>query len=169
MKSELQTPAADPAGSILDVVVRWLAGGLFLWMGLSKAMHPEVFLKLIRAYGVVEVYWLLNLIAVILPWFEACCGLLLLLGVAIRGTVLVMAGMLVSFTVLVFQRGMAIHAAGGMAWCGIRFDCGCGAGEVNFCLKLIENAALVVLMLWLLGRKNHPASLRARLWSGPAA
>ena len=32
----------------LAVLARWLLGGLFLYMGLNKALHPVEFLKLVR-------------------------------------------------------------------------------------------------------------------------
>ena len=134
-----------PAGTLALVLARWLLGGLFLYMGLDKALHPVEFLKLLRQYDIIQSHLMLNLTAATLPWFEVCCGLLLLAGVAVRGTALVLGVMLVSFTAMVLQRAVAIHAAGGMPFCAIKFDCGCGAGEVFICRKLAENAGLILL------------------------
>jgi len=45
------------------------------------------------------------------PWFEVFCGLLLLTGVAVRGTALTLLLMLVPFTLLVFRRALLLQVA----------------------------------------------------------
>lgn len=127
------------------VLVRWFLGGLFIYMGLNKALHPVEFLKLVRQYDMVQSPVLLNLIASGLPWFEVFCGLLLLLGVAVRGAALMYLAMLVPFTLVILKRALAIHAADNISFCAIKFDCGCGTGEVVICWKLLENTALILL------------------------
>ena len=59
---------------------RLLVGGYFFVLGLSKAWNPLFFAKEIHTYGIlpVEPQSLINLSAVLLPWFEIICGLLLL-------------------------------------------------------------------------------------------
>ena len=136
---------------LIALAVRCLLGGLFLYMGLIKTPEPENFMKLVRQYDLVQTPLLLNLIGACLPWFEAFCGLLLLAGVAVRGTALVLLAMLVPFTVLVWRHALALHAAGGGAFCAIKFDCGCGAGEILICYKLVENAGLSALCALLIG------------------
>lgn len=145
----------------ISIAARWLLGGLFLYMGLVKTQEPESFLKLVRQYDLVHTPLLLNLIGACLPWFEAFCGLMLLVGVAVRGTALVLVGMLVPFTALVFRHALMLHAAGTIPFCSIRFDCGCGAGEVLICGKLVENAGLIVLSALLVWW--HPAAQKSKL------
>ena len=71
------------------VLARWWLGCVFIYMGLNKALpHPEYFLKLVRQYDMVTSPLLLNSIGAALPWFEVFCGLLLLVGVAVRGSAL---------------------------------------------------------------------------------
>lgn len=89
----------------------------------------------------------LNLIAAVLPWVEILCGLLLMAGFALRGAALLMFVMLLGFTLVVAGRAFEIYRAGALAFCAIRFDCGCGSGDVLICAKLIENAALSLLAL----------------------
>ncbi len=132
------------------VLARWLLGSCFVYMGLNKALHPEEFLKLVRQYDMVQGHVLLNLIAAILPWFEVFCGLLLVAGVAVRGSALMLVLMLVPFTVIVIRRALAIQTLTGLAFCSIRFDCGCGTGEVLICRKIAENTAMVLLASGLL-------------------
>src|ERR1035438_9694928 len=92
------------------VLARWALGALFIYMGLKKAMHPVEFLKLTRQYEMVHSSFLLNSIAAGLPWFETFCGVLLLAGVAVRGTALTLVAVLVPFTWLVLQRALALQA-----------------------------------------------------------
>jgi uncharacterized membrane protein YphA (DoxX/SURF4 family) len=134
---------------IAAVAVRWLLGAFFLYTGLVKAMNPVEFLKLARQYDLVQSPFLLNTIASTLPWFEAFCGLLLLLGVAVRGSALILALMLAPFTVIVFKHALAIQGALGVAFCAVKFDCGCGTGEVYICSKLVENGLSMVLLIGL--------------------
>ena len=143
---------------------RLIVGGLYLWMGLHKALDPVGFLKLAHQYDMVHTPVLLNLIAAMLPWFEVMCGLLLVCGVAVRGTALVSVAMLVPFTWLVLQRAIALHAGSSLPFCAIKFDCGCGSGEVFICRKLAENTLLLVLSLGLMflpPQKNKPADVAA--------
>jgi uncharacterized membrane protein YphA (DoxX/SURF4 family) len=147
------------------VLARWLLGAAFLYLGLNKALHPVEFLKLMRQYDMVESSLLLNLTAAALPWFEAFCGLLLLAGVAVRGTALMLILMLVPFTVLVFRRALAIQSALAIPFCAVKFDCGCGTGEVLICRKLLENFLFMVLSVWLLAGYGRKFSLRYDLLS----
>jgi uncharacterized membrane protein YphA (DoxX/SURF4 family) len=142
MSDSLSTPARQ---RLTALAVRWLLGALFLYMGLIKAQSPEDFMKLVRQYDLVQNPLLLNLIGACLPWFEAFCGLLLLAGLAVRGTALVLVAMLIPFTVLVWRHALLLHAAGSLPFCAISFDCGCGAGKVFICYKLVENAGLILL------------------------
>lgn len=133
-------------------------------MGLIKAMDPFKFLELVRQYGVVSNTFLLNSIGALLPWFEVVCGLLLILGIAVRGAALVLVGMLVPFTILVLRRALALAAEKHVPFCAIKFDCGCGNGEVVICSKLIENGGLILLSLWLLFTRSRRLCLRFQLF-----
>ena len=147
------------------VIARWGLGCVFIYMGLSKALpHPEYFLKLVRQYDMVTSPLWLNSISAALPWFEVYCGLLLLFGVAVRGAALMLAAMLVPFTIVVLNRALAIAAVSGKAFCAVKFDCGCGAGEVFICHKLVENTVLFLLLVWLLTGRGRQLCLRFSLF-----
>jgi uncharacterized membrane protein YphA (DoxX/SURF4 family) len=153
-------------GSWVWLVARWVVGGYFLYSGFAKAIEPVEFLKLLRIYELTTVPLLLNLVAAALPWFEVLCGLLLILGVGVRGVALVTLLLLIPFTAVVWLRALAIQESTGLAFCAIQFDCGCGTGEVPICRKLIENAILMGLGVGLVvGRPSRWAlSHRLPVW-----
>ncbi len=157
------------ARDTMAVLARWWLGCVFIYMGLNKALpHPEYFLKLVRQYDMVTTPFLLNSIGAALPWFEVCCGLLLLTGVAVRGSALMLVVMLVPFSVVVLKRALAMAATSGQAFCAIKFDCGCGAGEVFICHKLVENTVLLLLAAWLLTGRGRQLCLRFSLLREPS-
>src|SRR5208283_2910191 len=156
------------SADIFALLARWLLGAAFLYLGLNKALHPVEFLKLLRQYELVHSSLPLNSIAAALPWFEVFCGLLLLTGVAVRGTAVMLILMLVPFTILVFRRALAIQSVQAIPFCAVKFDCGCGTGEVFICRKLLENFLFIVFSGWLLARNGRNLCVRHTLMSGAA-
>lgn len=149
---------------MIALAARWVLGALFIYMGMHKTLHPVEFLKLVRQYNVTDNYLFLNLVASALPWFEIFCGILLVLGIAVRGTALLLVAMLVPFTILILQRALGIQHERGIPFCAIKFDCGCGGGEVLICRKLLENTLLTAGALCLVFWRRHTAALRAHLF-----
>lgn len=158
-------------GNAALLVARLVVGGLFVKQGLSKVDDPVAFLKLIREYELVPegLPWLLNGMAVGLPWLEVLAGALLVLGIAVRGTCLTLLALLAVFTSAIALRAVGIQESEGLAFCEIAFDCGCGSGAVNVCNKLAENTGLFVLALVGLLTPATGLCLRARVFGGSAA
>lgn len=169
MKTVKAAPPVSPStlrASWLEyagVASRWIVGGVFVYMGWTKAVHPEAFLKLLRQYDLTIGSFMLNSIAAGLPWFEVFCGLLLLAGIAVRGTALLLLLMLIPFTAVVFHRALAVADLQHIAFCAVRFDCGCGAGEVLICRKLVENTVLMLLSCGLVAGIGRPLAARFEL------
>ena len=153
--------------NIFTVLARWLLGAAFVYLGLNKALHPVDFLKLVQQYDLTQNALLLNSIAAGLPWFEVFCGLLLLAGIAVRGTALTLLLMLVPFTILVLHQALLLQAAQAIPFCAVKFDCGCGTGEEFICRKLLENFLLILLSVWLLAGRGRQLSLRFSLINSP--
>jgi uncharacterized membrane protein YphA (DoxX/SURF4 family) len=164
MMTALDSSAKKKRLDTAAVFARWFLGGIFIYMGLVKALDPVTFLKLVREYEMVGNPVVLNLIASVLPWFEVFCGVLLLTGVAVRGSALVLLGMLIPFTLIVLKRALAIASAEGIFFCAVKFNCGCGGGDVYICQKLIENTGLMLLALLPLAGLGKKWALRYDLW-----
>jgi uncharacterized membrane protein YphA (DoxX/SURF4 family) len=150
------------------VGARWLLGAVFIYTGWQKVAEPVAFLKLVRQYDLVQSSLVLNTIAATLPWFEVFCGVLLLAGIAVRGTAAVLLAILFPFTAVVWHRALVLQAEQGIPFCAVKFDCGCGTGEVFICGKLLENSALILLALWLLFGPGRKWAWRYALLGSPA-
>ena len=151
------------------LLARLAVGGMFAYLSYMKIRDPINFLKLTREYGVVPLHppIFLNLIAVAMPWLEMLSAVALLLGVARRGAALLITGMLLFFTPMLFLRAWNMLTAPGSAFarfCAVKFDCGCGTGEVFICSKLAENVALLIGALLVLFSTSQRFCLTA-LWS----
>ena len=148
---------ADQSGIPL-LLVRLVLGGLFVYMGAMKVADPVDFLRLIRAYGMAPEAppYLLNSIAIVLPWLEVVCGIALLLGLWVRGAAALIVIMLLLFTPVVLIRALQIYSAEGTPFFKIAFDCGCGTGVEIIWIKLFKNTGLLLLgVLALLSRSSR--------------
>ena len=159
----MKLPFGLTALDLGTILARWILGGLFVYMGMVKALEPVHFLKMLHEYQIVDNHLALNCIAAALPWFEVFCGMLLLAGIAVRGTAMLIAGMLAVFTFVVLHRALGIQAAEAIPFCSVKFDCGCGGGAEFICRKLAENCLLILLSAWLLAGYGRQLSLRFNL------
>ena len=140
------------------LVIRLILGGLFIYTGVQKIADPVDFLKEIREYHLVpeSPAIFLNSLAIILPWLEVLCGVLLVAGACVRGSAGLIALMFLGFTPAILLRAMAVHAHEGTPFLQIAFDCGCGTGVVIIWKKLLSNLSLLGLsILVLLSRSRR--------------
>ena len=85
---------------LLSLVLRLYLSGVFIYASLHKINFPAEFADNIAGYLIVP-YWLVNPLAVFMPWLELVCGLFLLAGVRVRAASLLIGGMLIMFTLAV--------------------------------------------------------------------
>ncbi len=86
-------------------------GGVFLWASWEKIANPQEFAKIIGNYDLLPLA-MINPIALALPYIEACCGLLLLTGRLVKGSVLIVNGLLAVFIIAIIVslfRGLDIQ------------------------------------------------------------
>ena len=103
------------SASLVRDIIRWVLGLLLLWAAVSKLANPTEFLASLYAYQLPVPRDLLKLAAVVLPWTELLCGLLLL-GRMWPETALTVAAVL--FVIFV--------VATGQAWARhLDISCGC--------------------------------------------
>ena len=139
---------------------RIILGSVFIYASLDKIQDPGAFSALIDNYRATPI-WLNNLVALILPWIELICGILIIFGVFIPVANLLIFAMLILFVILLSQAVIR----------GIDTHCGCfkiqeGIENVDFRKQLIRRIiedlillamSFVVLLksFNLLGEKNE--------------
>ncbi len=150
------------------LLARLVVGGAFIVLGLLKLRDPVAFLKALREYDMFPASspWLMNAAAAALPGAEITCGVLLLLGVAVRGTALFLLALLLVFTTAIAARASTLAHEKSLALCAVAFDCGCGAGVQNACRKLAENTGLILLCLLALASRSRRWCWRRALVRG---
>ncbi len=133
-------------------------GALFVLTGYAKLVEPALFIKEIRAYGILPIGWT-NAVAYILPWLEIFAGGLLLLRIWRREARALIAAMLVVFT---FAKAYAYFAHQ-------LIECGCG-GKFAFLQPIFNNPqglatnVALLLLVWL----DHYAERQRRPAAEPA-
>ncbi len=130
------------------LIARFVLGVLFIQMGWSKIDDPVAFLKLLREYEMFPTgaFVFENIIALTLPWIEVVCGVLLIVGLFVRGAGLTLLLMLTAFTIVITIRAIGMYKTGDFkSFCDVAFDCGCGGGLIGMCRKIPENFGLWLL------------------------
>ncbi len=104
---------------------RWIAlplrlyiGYVFLFACWHKIMDPGTFAIDVATYQILPL-WLVNLMAVILPWIELASGALIVVGWRTRAAALLLAGMMTVFLVAII---IALAR-------GLEMSCGCFASQ----------------------------------------
>jgi uncharacterized membrane protein YphA (DoxX/SURF4 family) len=125
----------------LWIALRWLLGALMLWAAVSKLANQTEFLSSIYAYKTPLPPSWLQVAAVVLPWLELLCGLLLIANMWSETALATLIGLLVIFVL-----------GTGQAWArGLDISCGCfnlevfGADRSSSLLKFIESAGFAFL------------------------
>ncbi len=136
-------------GPTLVLAARLFVGAMFAYLAIMKLLDPFEFLKQLRLYEMFPEHppYLINVIAVVVPWLEMLCALGLLLGVLRKGAAVLITGMLLFFAPILLIRAWGLYTAPGAdfaSFCDVRFDCGCGTGEVYICSKMVENTLLLI-------------------------
>ncbi|MFH0809898.1 MAG: MauE/DoxX family redox-associated membrane protein [Pseudomonadota bacterium] len=135
------------------LIPRVALGALFIFAAHDKLLDPTAFAHAVANYQVLSLPTA-NLIAHVLPWIEALCGALLLLGVAVPGASLVTSGLLVVFGAMVAQA----------MWRGLDIACGCfslAAERIGYPV-LLRNLALLAVSLWVFFRSLKAGAAKGR-------
>jgi putative oxidoreductase len=126
----------------LYLLVRTTLGLTFLWASVDKILNPAEFAGIIMNYDILPPDTV-NLAAVVLPWFELICGLLLVLGRLVPGATL-------SIVILLFT---FMLATGFSLYRGLDINCGCFSvspdAKENAVLNLARNSLLLAAGAWL--------------------
>ena len=122
----------------LAFALRLCVGGFFIYASMSKIPYPAQFAEATANYRLVP-YWLLNPVAVFLPWVEFICGLFLVIGFTSRASAVLIGLLLIMFNIMVLIN---------MYW-GAPITCGCydTVGEPIGWRKIFENVVLLIFTI----------------------
>jgi uncharacterized membrane protein YphA (DoxX/SURF4 family) len=150
----MPTRHARRAEPVLHVAARALPAVLLLWAGLAKVGDRQGSILAVDAYDVVPAA-LVRPVALLLPWFEIALGLLLVLGLFVRATGAMTAGLTLAFVL-----GMSQAKARGLA-----IDCGCfgggGPGDGVGWWDIVRDLPMLAAGLYLAWRPRGPFQLDA--------
>ena len=117
--------------------LRLVLGGVFIYASVYKVAEPQEFARSIYNYRMLPEA-VINLMAIIMPWLELLCGILIIIGGFVRGSAALIGLMLLVFII-------AISSALAR---GLDISCGCfkvGDGGRLVGLKtLIEDILMVI-------------------------
>ncbi|MDX9702996.1 MAG: MauE/DoxX family redox-associated membrane protein [Candidatus Auribacterota bacterium] len=130
-------------------IMRVFLGGLFIFSGMHKLFDPLGFAKIIFNYQLTP-HILINFAAVVMPFVELLCGLMLIFGVFRISALVTLEALLVFFTILI---GINILR-------GLDFTCGCfsNSTEKTFLnqpiVSFIKNFVLLAIGGYLIKREK---------------
>lgn len=138
--------------TILELVVRLVLGGTFVYAGILKAREPVVFLEDIRSFHLLPdpyAAW----VAMGLPWLEILAGAAVITGVLYAGGLAVLAAALFVFLAALVSAAVR----------GIDVTCGCfgktdGASPVTW--LVVRDVVMLGAVVWLMIR--HGRRLRRK-------
>ncbi len=126
----------------LLVSIRIFLGLVFIFAAVTKITEAETFARAIANYKLLPNF-LINFLAIILPWVELCAGILLVFGIVVKENSTILSGLLFIFIIAILISLLR----------GLNIDCGCfgtvGGTKVGI-QKILENIGLLILGLILI-------------------
>jgi uncharacterized membrane protein YphA (DoxX/SURF4 family) len=142
------------------LAARLILGAIFLYASIDKIAHPDRFALAVYNYQLLPEA-AVNLLALWLPWLELVSGVLLIVGIWIRGSLAVLTGL-----ILVFLGALGFNLAR-----GLDISCGCFSTEAVHpltILTLLRDSLFLLLALYLFWlhqvRGAEQGFSIARLW-----
>ncbi|HVP56750.1 MAG TPA: MauE/DoxX family redox-associated membrane protein [bacterium] len=105
--------------------LRLLLGVVFIYASIDKIDKPGGFAQAIYNYRMMP-HATINLMAMVMPWLELMCGILIIIGLLVRGSAL-----LIGFMLLVFIVAISFALVR-----GLDISCGCFKVEGGHTLAL---------------------------------
>ncbi len=144
----------------VQTAIRYLLGLLMLWAAISKLNNPSDFLGSLFAYELPLPEFSLRFIAVVLPFVELICGVLLLANYWTETALITVAGLLMVFLLATGQavlRDLEISCGCfDLKLLGIKLDTSTAKFLESAKFAFVRNVALAVMSFYLL-RSAWPA------------
>ena len=147
-RSQVKTFGTESLGmknkwDTIYLLLRVFTGIVFVLASWDKLLDPVAFARVIHNYQIIPSFTV-NLVAIILPWMELTCGLLLILGLLTKGSIFIIDSLLFVF----------ILALGFNLYRGLDISCGCFTlspkADNAILYTLVRDVALLIPGLWIL-------------------
>ncbi len=86
----------------LQIAFRLIVGGVFIYSSIGKLFSPDEFAKIIYNYDILPLF-LVNILAIVLPYVQFLAGVLLIFGVYKKGNSAIFIGLLFVFLIALIQ------------------------------------------------------------------
>jgi putative oxidoreductase len=135
----------------IGMVARVYLGGVFVLASLHKIAHPADFALDVATYDILPLF-LVNFMAITLPWLELVSGILMITGYKSRASAWLITGMMVMFLV-----ALAIALSN-----GLDMSCGCFASssvdksDAISKLTVLRDLSWLLLSLYILWFDSRP-------------
>ncbi len=134
----------SPAESRVYLLLRIGLGVIFILAGWDKIRHPAAFAEAIQNYMLLP-RGMVHPAAILLPWVEAVCGLLLIAGRLTLGSVVVVNGLMAAFTA-----ALAINLIRGVDVARGCFSVADESGGGSQAWYLVRDLAILAAGTWVL-------------------
>lgn len=99
------------SNTYLQIAFRLIVGGVFIYSSIGKLLSPDEFAKIIHNYDLLPLF-LVNILAIALPYVQFIAGVLLIVGVYKKGNSAIFIGLIFIFLFALIQayaRGLDIN------------------------------------------------------------
>ena len=120
----------------LLLIIRLFLGFVFVYAAVTKISEPEGFSQAIYNYKLLPIF-LVNILAIILPWIELTAGVLLIFGISVKENSAILNGLLIIFIIAIVIS----------LFRGLDINCGCFGtvdGSKVGLIKILENIGLLI-------------------------
>lgn len=126
------------SNTYLQIALRVIIGGVFVYSSIGKLFSPEEFAKIIYNYDFLPLF-LVNIFAITLPYVQFITGVLLIVGVFKKGNSAILIFMIVVFLIALIQAYIR----------GLDINCGCFSldteGSKNDIMqRIVEDVILLI-------------------------
>jgi putative oxidoreductase len=139
--------------SWISLPLRLYIGFVFLYACWHKLIHPGSFAIDVATYQILPLY-LVNLMAVVLPWIELATGIMIVIGWRTRAASLLIAGMMAIFIMAI---AIALHK-------GLDMACGCFASQSMeedpiSMMTIVRDLGWFIIPVYVLIFDKHPIGM----------
>ena len=129
------------SNTYLQIALRLIVGGIFIYSSIGKLFSPDEFAKIIYNYDILPLF-LVNILAIALPYVLFMAGVLLIFGVYKKGNSAIFIGLIFVFLIALIQAYVR----------GLDINCGCFSLDTtssnnDILMRIFQDVLLLIPVL----------------------